>query len=72
MASDIESTFSYKIANQIGKVDVLKANHHGCSGLSHFYLQILKPCCVIIPNQTVYNCKYYVAAYLKSIDCKIF
>lgn len=72
MASDVESTFSEKIASQIGEVDVLKANHHGSSGLSFPYLQKLHPKYVVVPNFGIVSNFSPVASYLKNINCKIF
>lgn len=65
LSADIENPDNHKIMSQIGKVDVLKMNHHGYSGHSIKYLNTLKPDAVVISNNMIWNKTYPAIAYLQ-------
>jgi len=65
LSSDIEASDAEKIMSQIGKVDVLKLNHHGYSGASYNYVSTLRPNYVIISNENIPLFANAPIAYMK-------
>lgn len=65
LSADIEAADATKIAPMIGKVDVLKLNHHGYSGTSYEYLTTLKPQYIVVTNSSLTPAATAPIAYAK-------
>lgn len=65
LSADIEAIDANKVAPVVGKVDVMKLNHHGYSGTTYEYLTTLKPQHIVITNSSVTPAATAPIAYAK-------